>query len=322
MNNSEEVRRNIDMLKEEREKNFPIKVAIFPGRYQQKKEEYLISLADKDAIGRCLSEGLTYMEELAVEKGVDSVISINDDVRIAAGMAIIDCKDVVCAKWVMNAVKGFPHLPGNGLREGIDLKATMAEDSNPFKAYTVSTIGFSGVEVSWELALTILILQRKNVKTEGWIRLNTRKAEKSVTFTMIDTERELHKTFIAGSRLKIVITLIGSVAIRMTAGENEKGMFITKPHSADKLSDFTHFQTATHLDKLSSRPELEHSIGTLVWISSERKLRTNQETTSQKTAPWTARTKDEKRCKGIPHLLEYLIITHDPDVDIKNTKLS
>lgn len=120
-NMNDEAKRIIE-TREAREKEFPVKVAIFPGRYHDGQEAYFITPTEKENIGRCIDKGLEKLRESVARKKVSMKVIINDAIRLAAGMAIVDCKDEHSAKWVIQAVNHIKNMQGANLRQDIDLK--------------------------------------------------------------------------------------------------------------------------------------------------------------------------------------------------------
>lgn len=199
-----------------RDNAWPYEVAIFSVAYHDGLEKDLMTMAEKDAIGRGIDSGLQRLQAEATRRKTAMKVQIHEQIRLSAGMAVVNCKDEISAKWVMRAIDNIKAMAAGRLRPGLDLKSAEIKDAKPFRAYTI--INTSKTD-SWEETKGWLV--RNEVNVEGLYKVNTR-LERNLVFTAVDTKGHLQRIFEQGKRLKQFKTLATNISIKMTYGEDEK----------------------------------------------------------------------------------------------------
>lgn len=250
MNFSEEVKKVLE-ARVKRDRDFPYKVAIFSRSYQNGGAGDMLTMPEKDIIGRCIGQGLS-------RKNRDGEkIVTNDEIRLAAGMAIINCKNQVSADWIINAMDKVMMLAkniGTPLREDINLTANHIGAVNPFKTFSITN---TNKQDTWED--TVAWLNTAEVETEGWLLLNSR-TDRNQMFTFIDTKRRLHQTFEGGRdgrRIKAFLSLAMNITLRWTTGEDENGNADSEiAQRAIPINYFFYFLQWSHSNRSYRQAEL------------------------------------------------------------------
>lgn len=221
MQNVNEEIRKMQEARAKRDIDFPYKVGIFAlGLYHEGKEEGLLTYVDKDLIGRCIDTGLESRKTSGLE------VMTNNEIRVSAGMAVLNCKDKAGADWIIKVVKAgrletLAKSAKTPFRDGLILSAEHIAQARLWRSY--SAVNTNKAD-SW--SNTMAWLRKSGVNTDGWILLNAR-VDRNQIFTFIDPVRTLDSVFEGmkdlPERKKAYVRLASNITIRWPLGEDETG---------------------------------------------------------------------------------------------------
>lgn len=214
----------------QRDIDWPFKVGIFPEAYQSGAEKDMLTMAEKESIGKFIGTGVLKLEAQAVRSRTVSKIQVHDEIRLSAGMAVINCKDKPSADWIMRAIANIKSMTSVDIRADIDLKSALIKEAKPFKAYTIINTNKTD---TWEV--TKDWLAKKGADVEKLYRVNTR-MERNLVFTAVDAKRVLHNIFEPGKRQKFYQTLATNISVKLTYGEDETSKFLTFHRQLDTVT--------------------------------------------------------------------------------------
>lgn len=229
MNSNDEVKKILE-TRVKRDTEFPYKVGIQSGTYQQGRVEDMITIDEKDVIGRCIAKGLEFRNKQDGDKVV-----LNEQMRLSSGIVVINCKDRASAAWLIEIVNKDNLLKmadkiGTPFRNNFKLVAHDIKASNLFMAFSITN---NNKNDTWEDTIKYIKARDEASKKQGeevvniedWLLLNTR-IDRNQLFTFIDVKRKLHNSFDGGKngrRIRNFSALGTNINLRWTYGEDENG---------------------------------------------------------------------------------------------------
>lgn len=233
ISNQVEIRAKLDEAREvkrKRDLEFPMKAAILHARYH---EEYrLMTWPELDIIRNFLDAQLSsYLgPDGPLEKGEGPEVAFSSDMRIRAGMIVIDCRDEDSIIWLETTIEDLcvnnsRLLPNQeGENDSSNLKCLDMEDAKPFKTYLLT---HKDIHASQEEILTD-VRKKAGFTTKDWI-ICSKNISNVQTLTFIDTEDHL-KEKIPSTRFIQFRSQLGGLhfSIRWLRGEDESGKAINR----------------------------------------------------------------------------------------------
>lgn len=289
---SDEVRNALEK-RIQRDADWPVKVGIFATKYQTGDEKFLLNLTEKDSIGKFIDTSVQKLVAQNLRENVATVIEIHDEIRLSAGMAVVNCKNDDSAKWLMRAVASAKRMRAVVVRDHIELQATTIKDAVPFKAFTIIN---SNKSDSWEV--TKEMLAKKGVVVDKLVVVNTRN-ERNTVYTAVDTGRKVHECLEYGKRMRNFQMLAGNITLKLTYGEDEKCKKLNRNRGQNNLFSLR-FQSSSprvRTNRLSSPTSGSTIAKTLTGTSRKMRTRCNIKSTEQQRTSENELKKDESQCK-------------------------
>lgn len=281
-----------------RDTEWPVKVGIFATQYQTGDEKFLLNLSEKDEIGKFIGTSLKKLAAQNLKGNVSSEIEIHDELRLSAGMAVINCKNDKSAKWLTRLAASAKQIKSTMVRDHIELQAKTIKEAKPFKAFTIINTNKSD---NWEA--TKALLAAKGVNVDGLVVVNTR-SERNTVFTAVDIERKVHECFEVGKRLRNYNMLAGSVTVKLTYGEDEKCETIKVHGGQNNSTLFFLFQSLfpkARTNRLSHRTRRTISMAS-TGISQRRTTKCRFKLVKQRNASDTELRRTELKCIDIAEI--------------------